>query len=98
MIFVALAFPIDLPGRDAYYSHFFEAIHSLPSNQTSFEYPPLVERDMDRQMMYEAFERKIKAHGFPGKSCLLRTICEISQHSIEEPNGVLGEIIHIIFT
>ncbi|XP_018576840.1 uncharacterized protein LOC108915326 [Anoplophora glabripennis] len=97
-IFIAIAFPIDLPHRDVYYSHFFEALHPLPSNETSFEYPPLIERDMDRQMVYKAFEKRIESNGYPGKPCLLRAICEMSLYSIKDINGVLGEIIHIIFT
>ncbi|KAJ8936658.1 hypothetical protein NQ318_020638 [Aromia moschata] len=97
-IFVAISFPIDLPGREVYYSHFFEAIHALPSNETSYEYPPLIERTLDRQMVYNAMEKKISSNGYPGRACLLRTICEVGQSAVDEVNGVLGEIIHILLT
>lgn len=55
-----MVLPIDLPGREAYLGWFFEAIHSTPSNETSYEYPPLVSRDIERKVVYQAIESKMK--------------------------------------
>lgn len=35
--------------------------------------------------------------GFPGRECLLRSICETSHFNLED-NGVFGDIFHFIFT
>lgn len=40
------------------------------------------------------FERS----GFNGKPCILRAICEMAQYKFGNNNGVLGDILHIIFT
>lgn len=53
--------PIDLPGRETYLGWFFEAIYSTPSNQSTYDYPPLVSRTIDRQMVYEAVQTKIQS-------------------------------------
>lgn len=36
--------------------------------------------------------------GYDGRECLLKAICETTQHPLEEHNGVLGDIVHILFT
>ena len=36
-------------------------------------------------------------HGYRGKECLLRAICEASEYSLEH-NGVLADILHIVLT
>lgn len=35
--------------------------------------------------------------GYPARACLLRSICEASEYPLDH-NGVLGGIIHVIFT
>uniref|UniRef100_A0A1B0DJ05 Endonuclease/exonuclease/phosphatase domain-containing protein n=1 Tax=Phlebotomus papatasi TaxID=29031 RepID=A0A1B0DJ05_PHLPP len=37
-------------------------------------------------------------HGHRGRACLLRAICEEAENPINEHNGVLGDVIHIILT
>lgn len=37
-------------------------------------------------------------YGFDGKSCLLKAICDVSQHQYGQNNGLIGDIIHILFT
>lgn len=36
--------------------------------------------------------------GFNGHECLLRTICEAAEIPLGLHNGVLGDIMHIVFT
>lgn len=36
-------------------------------------------------------------HGYPGKSCLLRTICEAAEFTFQH-EGVLNDILHIVLT
>lgn len=36
--------------------------------------------------------------GFNGEECVLKAICETADQPFAEHNGVLGDIMHIIFT
>ncbi|XP_044256518.1 uncharacterized protein LOC123006250 [Tribolium madens] len=97
-LFMAIAVPLDLPNKNAYLAYNFEANYPLPGNQTYFEYPPLIQRRIDRKLIYTALETKMESNGYPGRACLLRTICEAAQHSTQYANGILGDIIHFVFT
>lgn len=35
--------------------------------------------------------------GFNGEECLFRAICEAAEQPFGDHNGVLGDIVHIIF-
>lgn len=39
----------------------------------------------------------LSSFGYPGLDCLLKIICEVERFSLKE-NGVLGDILQIIFT
>ncbi|KAK9717656.1 DM4/DM12 family [Popillia japonica] len=98
-LFLAIAFPLDLPDYNVFVSLNLEANYNLPQNVSTYEYPPIVESRsfMDRKDAYAAIENKLEAHGYPGKPCLLRTICEASEYSMEH-NGVFADILHIVLT
>ncbi|XP_030388484.1 uncharacterized protein LOC115634736 [Scaptodrosophila lebanonensis] len=51
-----------------------------------------------RTNVYQIINDKLKRSGFHGESCLLRLICETSATEIGEINGVLGSLIHVIFS
>lgn len=54
--------------------------------------------DNSRQRFFEFIERNFNTWGGRnGKSCLLRTICEINEAPIIH-NGLIGELLHAIFT
>lgn len=36
-------------------------------------------------------------HGFSGKDCLLRTICEAAEYAFDG-NGLLADIVHVVLT
>ncbi|KAH8306023.1 hypothetical protein KR018_011191 [Drosophila ironensis] len=40
----------------------------------------------------------ISRSGFQGESCLLRLICETSAAQLDEFNGVLGSLVHVLFS
>ncbi|XP_055697839.1 uncharacterized protein LOC129798622 [Phlebotomus papatasi] len=51
-----------------------------------------------RKKIYRMLESKLQCHGHRGRACLLRAICEEAENPINEHNGVLGDVIHIILT
>ncbi|XP_031628577.1 uncharacterized protein LOC116344249 isoform X2 [Contarinia nasturtii] len=53
---------------------------------------------LSRKKLYKILEHKMDLAGFNGEECLLKTICETAEQSLAEHNGVLGDIVHIIFT
>ncbi|XP_012284504.1 uncharacterized protein LOC105701923 [Orussus abietinus] len=101
-IFFALAVPLEEPLNQVSLSYFFEATYQLPPNSTDFgpwlnpdEYRRK-KRSLDRTTTYGIIENKFESFGYPGRECLLRSICEASQHPLEH-NGVLGDILRVIF-
>lgn len=51
-----------------------------------------------RRNIYVMIEQRMDMYGIDGHACLLRMICEVSKHSFDESNGVIGSLFHIIFT
>ncbi|KAL1501424.1 hypothetical protein ABEB36_006745 [Hypothenemus hampei] len=96
-ILTAFAIPIKAgtPG-DVFLSVNFEAGYNLPTNQTEFAFPPIIGATA-RQLLYDLFERKLESHGYPGRQCLLRTICESAEKSTSG-TGLLGDVLHLILT
>ncbi|XP_044256517.1 uncharacterized protein LOC123006249 isoform X2 [Tribolium madens] len=97
-IFLALSLPLEIPDYNVFFSYNLEANYELPQNETEFTYPPLVsKRSWGRKYFYDILEYKMKSHGYPGKNCLLRAICETSLYSSEN-TGILGDILHLLLT
>ncbi|XP_046432191.1 uncharacterized protein [Neodiprion pinetum] len=99
-IFFAIGIPLDIPDRSVTFSFYFEANYLLPD-------PPSVaeteseqtfhRRSINRSLAYQLIESKLDGAGYPGRSCLLRSICEATVNPVGN-NGLLGDIIHILFT
>ncbi|KAG6801303.1 hypothetical protein HZU73_03424 [Apis mellifera caucasica] len=102
-IFVALAIPLEDPYKSISIADFFEATYDLPTNVTD-EYLWLSDgrrrkrRSLDRVTLYRVIESKFDNYGYQGHECLLRAICETSEHSLLRHNGLIGDILHVIFT
>ncbi|KAH8370131.1 hypothetical protein KR093_002246, partial [Drosophila rubida] len=53
---------------------------------------------LSRSNIYHILMDKFQRSGFAGESCLLRLICEINAAELDEGNGVLGSLMHVIFS
>ncbi|XP_022225111.2 uncharacterized protein LOC111075897 [Drosophila obscura] len=51
-----------------------------------------------RSNIYRIFIDKLQRSGFQGEACLLRLICETSAGELNELNGVLGSLMHVLFS
>ncbi|XP_063368159.1 uncharacterized protein LOC134656528 [Cydia amplana] len=104
--FLAIAVPIDIPDKNVFVSYNFEANYSPVTNITQIDeviFPNLPEisrrhsRSITRELAYTVLEARFKEHGMKGKECMLRNICEAAETPLHH-NGLLGHIMHIIFT
>ncbi|EDW47845.1 GM19477 [Drosophila sechellia] len=53
---------------------------------------------MSRTNFYIMLKDKLERSGYPAESCLLRLICETNSSTLGQVNGLLGSIVHILFT
>ncbi|XP_034107421.1 uncharacterized protein LOC117570085 [Drosophila albomicans] len=53
---------------------------------------------ISRKSFYAMLQDKLERSGYPPEACLLRMICETNDSTLGEINGLLGNIVHIIFT
>uniref|UniRef100_A0A182Q9R7 Uncharacterized protein n=1 Tax=Anopheles farauti TaxID=69004 RepID=A0A182Q9R7_9DIPT len=53
--------------------------------------------DTSRKQFYELVERMLTAWNRNGRTCLLRTICEVAETSLRH-NGLIGELFEVVFT
>ncbi|XP_017068744.1 uncharacterized protein LOC108106289 [Drosophila eugracilis] len=53
---------------------------------------------LTRSNIYHIFIDKLRRSGFQGETCLLRLICETSAAQLDEFNGVLGSVMHVLFS
>ncbi|KAL0270707.1 UNVERIFIED_CONTAM: hypothetical protein PYX00_008017 [Menopon gallinae] len=102
-IYLAVAWPLDLPQYEISVALNVEANYYLPTNATELAYGPQIPglrqaRDLSRSRIYSLIEDRLEMAGYESRSCLLRTICETSASTVRGHNGLLGELLHIIFT
>ncbi|XP_034478763.1 uncharacterized protein LOC117785003 [Drosophila innubila] len=67
---------------------------SMPNDRFKRERRELLSRSNIYHILMDKFQRS----GFAGESCLLRLICEINAAELGEGNGVLGSLMHVIFS
>jgi DM4/DM12 family len=53
---------------------------------------------ISRRHVYDMIERKIETYGLSGRECLLRMICEGAGVNVDETNGVVGSLMHILLS
>ncbi|XP_034102007.2 uncharacterized protein LOC117566574 [Drosophila albomicans] len=71
-----------------------ETTTTMPTEEPSRERRELLSRSNIYHILMDKFQRS----GFAGEPCLLRLICEINAAELSEGNGVLGSLMHVIFS
>ncbi|XP_072938392.1 uncharacterized protein [Epargyreus clarus] len=110
-VFATISVPLEPPETTVSMAWFFEANYYAVDNSTYLE-PLLGDIEvtsrrkkryiasnsfLTRKYLYNIIEGMLAKHGYHGRSCLLRAICESStSHFLH--NGVLGDILHLILT
>uniref|UniRef100_A0A182UJ52 Uncharacterized protein n=1 Tax=Anopheles melas TaxID=34690 RepID=A0A182UJ52_9DIPT len=70
----------------------FPRPESIFKNRANSEYT-----DTSRKQFYELVERMLTGWNRNGRSCLLRTICEVAETPLHH-NGLVGELFEVMFT
>uniref|UniRef100_A0A182LRB5 Uncharacterized protein n=1 Tax=Anopheles culicifacies TaxID=139723 RepID=A0A182LRB5_9DIPT len=53
---------------------------------------------LSRKKFYRTIELNLQRYGFAGKRCILRMICDLAETPLGHENGVLGDVLQLIFT
>uniref|UniRef100_A0AAG5CV57 Uncharacterized protein n=1 Tax=Anopheles atroparvus TaxID=41427 RepID=A0AAG5CV57_ANOAO len=51
-----------------------------------------------RKKLYRTIELNLARYGYDGKKCILRMICELASWPVDEANGVVGDLLQLVFT
>ena len=74
----------------------------IPSNASELRLHIQNKREVPRKKYWDVYlplEALLEDHGFNGRECLLRSMCEAAQASFHhEEAGLLEEIAHAVFT
>ncbi|XP_030238323.1 uncharacterized protein LOC108654884 [Drosophila navojoa] len=76
----------------------------IPAGQQKLSETPAKHRErrnlpiISRKTFYAMIRDKLDRSGYPAEACLLRLICETNASTLGEINGLLGNIVHVIFS
>uniref|UniRef100_A0A182Q2Q2 Uncharacterized protein n=1 Tax=Anopheles farauti TaxID=69004 RepID=A0A182Q2Q2_9DIPT len=55
-------------------------------------------RAFTRKKLYRTIELNLQRYGYDGKRCILRMICDLGSYPVRDANGILGDIVQLVFT
>uniref|UniRef100_A0AAG5CU71 Uncharacterized protein n=1 Tax=Anopheles atroparvus TaxID=41427 RepID=A0AAG5CU71_ANOAO len=59
---------------------------------------PRKRSSFSRKKFYRTIDVNLQRYGFAGKRCILRMICVLAEAPLDHENGVLGDLLQLIFT
>jgi hypothetical protein len=101
---VGVSLPMSAPNRTLALSFGIQMVYSMPTNATQWHTAAEImgKRDVSNRALldrYVPLERFLGDHGFVGRMCLLRSICEAAHSPFHhEELNLLEEIMHAILT
>ncbi|XP_064212286.1 uncharacterized protein LOC662568 [Tribolium castaneum] len=97
-----IGIPVDLKTETVIVGMVIKANYRYPTNLTELRQPFVTfqrkKRGASRWDLYALLTQALEMRGFGGKSCLLRTICEVARTPLEKNFGLFAELIHTFFT
>jgi hypothetical protein len=96
--------PMTIPNRTLLISFGIQMVFSMPTNATQWHMAPEItgKRDISNRALLDIYfplEGFLEDHGFDGRTCLLRSICEAAQSPFhDKETHLLEEIMHAILT
>nr|XP_022900460.1 uncharacterized protein LOC111413658 [Onthophagus taurus] len=101
---LGVGLPIDLDDYAIAIGHILKASFLLPTNATDYTNPGVIyTRRKKRSMMlrwdvYDILSEIAELKGIGGRSCVLRTICELADTPLNTKQSLMGELLHTLFT
>lgn len=101
---IGLTTPVDVPYRKLPISYGLQRVYRLPTNATQWHTAPDItqRREISSRTLrniYAPLESFLEEHGFNGRMCILRGICEAARAPFyQEKLNFLEEVIHAILT
>ncbi|XP_058129393.1 uncharacterized protein LOC131289056 [Anopheles ziemanni] len=71
---------------------------TTPTTTTTTVASPRGRSSFSRKKFYRTIDVNLQRYGFAGKRCILRMICDLAQTPLQHENGVLGDLLQLIFT
>jgi hypothetical protein len=96
--------PMSVPNRSAAISFGIQMVYSMPTSAAIWHTAPEImgKREISNTAILDVYiplEALLEDHGFDGRTCLLRSICEAARSPFhQEEMGLLEEIMHEILT
>ncbi|KAJ3666046.1 hypothetical protein Zmor_001502 [Zophobas morio] len=103
-IITGFGVPVDLSLETVIIAAIIKGNYVLPSNVSDLKpfgnvyYQKRKKRTLSRWDIYELLAQLWQQRGFGGKSCILRTICELSHRPVDKNYGLFDELVHTVFT
>jgi hypothetical protein len=101
---VGLSMPMSAPNRTLAISFGIQMVYSMPTNATLWHSAAEImgKREISNRALvdiYVQLETFLEGHGFDGRTCLLRSICEAAHSPFHhEDLNLLEEIMHAVLT
>ncbi|XP_069694252.1 uncharacterized protein [Periplaneta americana] len=100
---LGMSMPVSIPNRTLAISFAFQMVFNLPTNATIWHTAPdLGKRSVSKTGLLDIYlplEAFLEDHGFEGRTCLLRSICEAAYLPFHyEDMDLLEEVAHAILT
>jgi hypothetical protein len=96
--------PTPIPNRTLALSFGVQMVFSMPTNATLWHTAPEImgKREISNRALLDIYlplEAFLEDHGFDGRTCLLKSICEAAHSPFHhEEMNLLEEIMHSILT
>jgi hypothetical protein len=96
--------PMSAPNRTLAISFGLQMVYSMPTNTTILYAGPEImgKREIPNRAILDVYiplEEFLEDHGFDGRTCLLRSICEAAHSPFyHEEMNLIEEIMHVVLT
>jgi hypothetical protein len=95
--------PVSTPNRTVAIAFGIQMVYAMPTNATIWHTAPDIgKREISNRAILDVYiplEAFLEDHGFDGRTCLLRSICEAAHSPFHhEEMNILEEIMHAILT
>ncbi|KAK2705125.1 hypothetical protein QYM36_017237, partial [Artemia franciscana] len=93
---ITLNIPIPELRTDTSATFILPFTFNLPNTFEEYFVPDSWVINSGRKALYRSIETQIDNFGFDGKSCILRTICEVAEEG-NHRHGLGGEVLSVLF-